>query len=202
MTRNGSSRRRVSPSTVTCCSAMASSSADWVFGIARLISSTSTMFANTGPGRNSKSRSRWLKMERPVTSVGWRSGVHWMREDCAPWIDCAIARASTVFAVPGTSSRSACPPHISAATTSLICSRFPWMTVSMLSRNRSATSLAELSSSMPTHDLRTRKGPAAYVSGSETHKRRFGQAAKSSVRSGAVTKLRYSRVPSELPRRK
>ena len=40
---------RVSPSTVTCCSAIASSSADCVFGIARLISSTSTTFANTGP---------------------------------------------------------------------------------------------------------------------------------------------------------
>ncbi len=110
---------------MTCCSAIASSSADCVFGIARLISSTSTMFANTGPGRNSKSRSRWLKIESPVTSVGCRSGVHWMRVEWAPWIDPAIARASTVFAVPGTSSSSACPPHMSAATTSLICSRFP-----------------------------------------------------------------------------
>jgi hypothetical protein len=51
---------RVVPSTVTCCSAIASSSADCVFGIARLISSTSTTFAKIGPGRNSKSRSRWL----------------------------------------------------------------------------------------------------------------------------------------------
>jgi hypothetical protein len=49
MTRNGSTSLRVSPSTVTCCSAIASSSADCVFGIARLISSTSTTFANTGP---------------------------------------------------------------------------------------------------------------------------------------------------------
>ena len=37
--------------------------------------------ANTGPGLNSKSRSRWLKIERPVTSVGCRSGVHWIREE-------------------------------------------------------------------------------------------------------------------------
>ena len=96
----------MTPSTVTCCSAIASSSADCVFGIARLISSTRTTLANTGPGLNSKSRSRWLKIERPVTSVGWRSGVHWIREECAPSIDCAIARASTVFAVPGTSSSS------------------------------------------------------------------------------------------------
>ena len=41
------------PSTVTWPSAMASSSADCVFGEARLISSPSTMLAKTGPGRNS-----------------------------------------------------------------------------------------------------------------------------------------------------
>ena len=85
-TRNGSGSARVTPSIVTCCSAIASSSADCVFGIARLISSTRTTFAKTGPGRNSKSRSRWLKTESPVTSVGCRSGVHWMREKVAPSI--------------------------------------------------------------------------------------------------------------------
>ena len=53
-------QRRVTPSTVTCRSAIASSSADCVFGIARLISSTSTTFAKIGPGRNSKSRVCWL----------------------------------------------------------------------------------------------------------------------------------------------
>ena len=41
-------RRRVRPSVVTCCSAIASSSAAWVLGIARLISSTSTTFAKIG----------------------------------------------------------------------------------------------------------------------------------------------------------
>src|SRR5581483_9931431 len=30
--------------------------------------------------------------ESPVTSVGWRSGVHWMREAWAPLIEPAIAR--------------------------------------------------------------------------------------------------------------
>ena len=40
-------------------SAIASSSADCVFGIARLISSTSTTFAKIGPARNSKSRCLW-----------------------------------------------------------------------------------------------------------------------------------------------
>ncbi len=79
--KNGAGSGRVSPSTVTCRSAIASSSADCVFGIARLISSTSRTFANTGPGRNSNSRSRGSQIESPVTSVGCRSGVHWMRLD-------------------------------------------------------------------------------------------------------------------------
>jgi hypothetical protein len=47
-------------STVTWRSCMHSSSPDCVFGDARLISSTSTMFAKIGPGRNSKRCSRWL----------------------------------------------------------------------------------------------------------------------------------------------
>ena len=68
--------------------------------------------------------------------------MHWIREACEPSIDCAIARASTVFAVPGTSSSSTCPPHTRAATTSVICSRFPCTTVSMLSSSRQAISCA------------------------------------------------------------
>ena len=55
ITMNGRARRWVDPSMVTCTSCMHSSNADWVFGLARLISSTSTRFANTGPGRNSNS---------------------------------------------------------------------------------------------------------------------------------------------------
>jgi hypothetical protein len=60
MTMNGGSRTYVTPSTVTCRSSMHSSSADCVLGDARLISSPTTTFANTGPGLNSKSRSSWL----------------------------------------------------------------------------------------------------------------------------------------------
>ena len=92
-TRSGSRSRsagtdrgagRVIPSTVTWCSAIASSSADWVFGIARLISSTSTTFANSGPGWNTNARCSWSKTESPVASVGCRSGVHWIRENSMP----------------------------------------------------------------------------------------------------------------------
>ncbi len=42
------------PSTVTCSSSITSSSADCVFGEARLISSASTMWWKIGPGWNSK----------------------------------------------------------------------------------------------------------------------------------------------------
>src|SRR5213592_423686 len=53
---------------------MHSSNAACVFGDARLISSTSSRFAKTGPGRNSNSFERWLKTLTPVTSDGSRSG--------------------------------------------------------------------------------------------------------------------------------
>ena len=58
-TRNGRASSCVCTSTVTRRSCMHSSSPDWVLGDARLISSTSTTFANTGPGRNSNRCSRW-----------------------------------------------------------------------------------------------------------------------------------------------
>ena len=143
--RNGSGSRRVTPSAVTCCSAIASSSADCVFGIARLTSSTRTTFAKIGPGRNSKSRVFWSKIARPVTSVGWRSGVHWIRFAVAPRIEPAIERASTVLPVPGMSSSRTCPPHASAATTSVISSVLPWMTVSMFAMKRPAVYEARFS---------------------------------------------------------
>jgi hypothetical protein len=38
---------------------MHSRRADWVLGEARLISSATTMFANTAPGLNSNSRVSW-----------------------------------------------------------------------------------------------------------------------------------------------
>ena len=54
-TMNGSGIWCVTPSTVTWRSSIASSSADCVLGVARLISSASTTCAMIGPGRNSKS---------------------------------------------------------------------------------------------------------------------------------------------------
>ena len=59
-TMNGLASSCECTSTVTWRSCMHSSRPDCVFGEARLISSTSTMFAKIGPGRNSNRCSRWL----------------------------------------------------------------------------------------------------------------------------------------------
>ena len=88
---------------MTWFSCIDSSSAACVFGDARLISSTSSRFANTGPGRNSNSFVRWLKTFTPVTSEGSRSGVNCRREN-EQSIDRASALASIVFPTPGKSS--------------------------------------------------------------------------------------------------
>src|SRR6266498_6031090 len=82
---------------------MHSSSAACVLGEARLTSSTSSRFANTGPGRNSNSLTFWLNTLTPVTSEGSRSGVNWRREN-EQSSERAIAFASIVFPTPGKSS--------------------------------------------------------------------------------------------------
>ena len=84
---------------------MHSSSADWVLGEARLISSPTTTLAKMAPGRNSKSRRSWLKTLTPVMSLGSRSGVNWIRRT-EQSIDRAKALASIVLPTPGTSSMS------------------------------------------------------------------------------------------------
>ena len=81
-TKKGSSRRCRVPAMVTACSAMASRSADWVLGVARLISSASTTWAKMGPRCNVKGprpprpASSVTKICAPVTSLGMRSGVN------------------------------------------------------------------------------------------------------------------------------
>ena len=50
MTRNGWGSRWVWPSTVTCPSSMASSSADWVREVARFSSSARNTLVSTAPG--------------------------------------------------------------------------------------------------------------------------------------------------------
>ena len=99
-TTNGRASGWVLPSIVTCRSCIASSSAAWVFGGARLISSASRRFVKIGPGRNSKSEVRWLKIDEPVTSDGIRSGVNWTRPKSMP-VTWAKERAIRVLARPG-----------------------------------------------------------------------------------------------------
>src|SRR5512133_346802 len=101
---NGRASSYETPSIVTCCSCMHSSSADCVFGEARLISSTSRRLAKTGPGLNSNSFERWSNTFTPVTSDGSRSGVNCMRENDTS-SERASALASIVFPTPGKSSR-------------------------------------------------------------------------------------------------
>src|SRR3990172_3200377 len=76
ITKNGLGRGYVVPSKVTNPSPIASSRADGVRGLERLISSASTILAKIGPGRNLKSPLVWLYIDDPVISVGSRSGVN------------------------------------------------------------------------------------------------------------------------------
>ena len=138
MTMKGESSWYVVLSTVTCRSSMHSSSADWVLGEARLISSPTTTLAKTPPGRNSKLRVSWLKTETPVTSEGSRSGVNWMRRTLQSMLR-ASDFDSIVLPTPGTSSMSRCPSASSTTSVAETTSRLPSMTRSMLPRTWSAT---------------------------------------------------------------
>ena len=59
ITMNGRPTSWVLPSTVTCPSSITSSSADCVFGEARLISSASTTLWKIGPGWKENSPCAW-----------------------------------------------------------------------------------------------------------------------------------------------
>ena len=106
---NGAGSLRVCPSTLTWPSAIASSSAAWVFGGVLLISSASSSWVNTGPGRNTISADRWSYSGAPVTSEGSRSGVNWILANSSP-STCANDRAMSVLPKPGTSSSRTWPP--------------------------------------------------------------------------------------------
>src|SRR4051794_7467136 len=146
-TMNGRASSCVWTSTVTLRSCMHSSRPDCVFGEARLISSTSTMFAKIGPGRNSKRLSRWLKTFVPTTSAGSRSAVHWTRANCSS-SDRASVRARVVLPTPGRSS-----------------SRM-WPSAAMHTSAWSSTSVR--TSTAPESACATRRASATAVSSSES----------------------------------
>ena len=121
MTRWGRGRGHDSPSTDTCCSSMASRSADWVHGGVRLSSSRRTTCPNTGPGRKSHVPVSGENTVTPVMSDGSRSGLPCTRDSWTPSA-VARARASTVLPTPGTSSMSRWLPD-RAATTARVTAR-------------------------------------------------------------------------------
>ncbi len=94
---------------VTWPSCIASSSAAWVFGGVRLISSASTTLAKTGPRLSRKLPVSESKTFVPTTSAGIMSGLNWMRLKETSSARAAL-RASSVLAVPGTPSSRMCPP--------------------------------------------------------------------------------------------
>ena len=131
MTMNGSGSMWLAPSALTWRSSIASSSADCVFGEARLISSARTMLANSGPRwKTNDSLERW-KMLTPTRSAGSRSGVNCTRfhVQCT---DAAIALARLVLPTPGTSSMSRWPSASRHETARSIASFLPCTTRAML----------------------------------------------------------------------
>ena len=124
ITMKGCCRRWVTESTVTCCSSMHSSNAAWVFALARLISSAITILAKTGPGWKEKSWACGENTDTPVTSLGSRSGVNWMRVTVQSTLR-PRALASIVLPTPGTSSTSRCPPASNTTRAVWIASGLP-----------------------------------------------------------------------------
>ena len=105
----GAGRACVSPSTVIVCSSMTSSSADWVFGEVRLISSARSSWQFAAPSRYSNSPVLRFHMVKPVMSDGRVSGVNWMRRVERPSTR-ENATARVVLPTPGQSSSSTWPP--------------------------------------------------------------------------------------------
>ena len=135
--RRGSAR--VSPPIDTCRSPIASSSADWTLAGARLISSASTMFANSGPHSISKLSCDGRQMRVPTRSAGTRSGVNCTRAKCPPTA-CAIVDTVSVLARPGKPSIRQCPS--ASRHTMTRSTRRSWPTTTFLTWNSASASSA------------------------------------------------------------
>ena len=109
ITMNGLGRAMRSPPMVLAPSAMASSMADWVLALERLISSSSTKLAWIGPTCVVNFCVAKSKTCVPTISDGMRSGVHWMRLN-VPDTEVARVCAAVVLARPGTDSIRMWPP--------------------------------------------------------------------------------------------
>ena len=108
ITMKGSGRGYERPSIVTWRSFIASSKADWVLGVVRLISSASKKLVKMGPGLNSNASRVLLYTVTPTTSLGSMSLVNWMRWKPLSRLWASVW-ARVVLPTPGTSSISRCP---------------------------------------------------------------------------------------------
>ena len=122
---------------MTCRSCIASSSAAWVLGGVRLISSARIMLAKIGPAMNVNLRrpvsgSSW-RMSVPVMSDGIMSGVNWIRRNDRLRIFATVL-TSSVLARPGTPTSRTWPrakrPVRSCSTTS----SWPMITLAISAR--------------------------------------------------------------------
>ena len=118
---------------LTGVAAIASSSADWTFAGARLISSASTRLAKIGPSsvskRSADDRQTWV----PTMSAGIRSGVNCNRENVPPKVSASV-RTASVLATPGTPSSSTWPR---ASSPTIIRSTIgSWPTTTRLTSNK------------------------------------------------------------------
>ena len=147
------------PSTLTCRSSIASSSADWVFGGVRLISSASSRLVKTGPWRKVKSLVRASKTSEPVRSPGIRSGVN-----CTRLVSMSSAaarlRTSSVLATPGTPSSRMWPRQSRA--TSRPATAASWPTTALATSARTASSAERARSGLrrPSDGCRRLRGAA------------------------------------------
>ena len=103
-----------------------------------MISSPTTTLAKIAPGRNSKSRTSWLKTLTPVMSLGSRSGVNCTRRT-EQSIERARVLASIVLPTPGTSSSSRWPSASSTVMAVRTTSGLPSMTEFIALASRPAT---------------------------------------------------------------
>src|SRR5215212_10872061 len=171
---NGGASGYVTPSTVTCRSSMASRSADWVLGEARLISSPSTRLAKMAPGRKSKLPVARFQTVEPTTSDGRRSGVNWMRPQRQS-SDVAKALARLVLPTPGTSSTRRWPSatrqrRASSITSALPCTTRPTLSATAVktsAKDESARAAPELATDrlLPLRLLAPRRGDARWAPG-------------------------------------
>ena len=143
---NGCGSAMRSPPMVVAPSAIASSIADCVFALERLISSSSTKFAWIGPicvlNRCVEKSKTWV----PTKSDGMRSGVHCTRLKL-PDTDVASVCAAVVLARPGTDSMRICPPETMVTISASRRLSWPTRVCANRARMRSASCRAWLRSS-------------------------------------------------------